>query len=79
MRRLTIRHDSVELERRLKARARSEGKSVNTLVVEILGHAVGLAGRGEALKRYTTWTDEDLREFNAHLKAQRAIDPNLWK
>jgi plasmid stability protein len=79
MKQITIRHDSAELEKRLKARARSEGKSVNSLVLNVLEKAVGLGDRKEALKRYTTWTDEDLREFTTHLKAQRTIDAKLWK
>lgn len=79
MRRLTIRHDSIELEKRLKARACSEGKTVNALVVEILVRAVRLEDRREALKRCATWTDSELDELTAQLAAQRTIDPKLWK
>ncbi len=76
---LTIRHTSPELKRRLKERARREGKSVNTLVVDVLRKSVGLSDRGERLKRYTTWTKADFDEFSRALKAQRGIDDKLWR
>jgi plasmid stability protein len=78
-RQLTIRHDSPELVKRLKARAEREGKSVNTWVVEALERAVGLNERVESLKRYTTWTEDDLESFNGALRAQRTIDEDLWR
>ena len=76
---LTIRHESSELRRRLKALAESAGTSVNTLVVELLERAVGLRDRRLQLARYTTWTQADGRQFDKHLKAQRTIDAKLWK
>jgi len=30
------------------------------------------------LQRYTTWTDDELREFQAGLAAHRVIDSKLW-
>lgn len=33
--------------------------------------------RRARLQRYTTWTEDDLREFQAGLAAQRVIDPKL--
>ncbi len=76
---LTIRHDSPELRRRLKERARREGKSVNTLVVDLLRESVGLSDRAERLKRYTTWEQADFDEFTRTLKHQRTIDDKLWR
>lgn len=34
--------------------------------------------RRSQLARYSTWTDEDLREFEAALTAQRVVDTKLW-
>lgn len=34
--------------------------------------------RRARLQRYTTWTEDDLREFQTGLTAQRVIDAKLW-
>jgi len=33
--------------------------------------------RRARLQRYTTWTEDELREFQAGLAAQRVVDPKL--
>ncbi|MBL8953468.1 MAG: hypothetical protein JNK82_22020 [Myxococcaceae bacterium] len=78
-RQITIRHDSPELAKRLKARAHRDGKSVNTLIVEVLERAVGLSQRAERLKRYVTWSEDELDAFNEALRSQRTIDEDLWR
>ncbi len=78
-RQISVRYESAELAKRLKARAAREGKSLNTWIVEVLQRAVGLSERRERLKRYTTWSDEDLERFTEELQAQRGIDAKLWK
>ena len=40
---------------------------------------MGVAERRQRLARYTTWTAEDLEEFNEALAAQRIIDDPLWR
>ena len=74
----TIRGVSDEIGQRLIAISREEGKSVNTVVLEILRSAVGVDERKQRLDRYTTWTEADLAEFESALKAQRVIDDELW-
>jgi hypothetical protein len=34
--------------------------------------------RRARLQRYTTWTEEDLQEFQSGLAAQRVVDSKLW-
>ena len=34
--------------------------------------------RRARLERYTTWSEDDLREFQTGLAAQRVVDPKLW-
>ena len=58
--------------------SRAKGKSVNRLVLEILEAAVSVDERRERLKRYVTWTEQDLREFEEILETQRTIDDELW-
>ena len=78
-RQLTIRGVSEEVGRRLEGLSRSRGLSLNATVLEILESAVGVAKRRQRLARYTTWTPEDLEEFNEALAAQRIIDDPLWR
>ena len=75
---LTIRGVEDELGRRLDDLSRASGKSVNATVLELLQAAVGLSGRRDRLRRYTTWTESDLIEFQAELRAQRTIDDKTW-
>ncbi|HEX4496238.1 MAG TPA: hypothetical protein VIE43_11275 [Thermoanaerobaculia bacterium] len=76
---LTIRGVSEEVGQRLEHLSRARGKSVNTVVLEILERAVGVNERRTRLARYTTWTPDDLAEFNEALAAQRTIDDPLWR
>lgn len=76
---LTIRGVSEEIGQRLESLSQARGQSVNALVLEILSAAVGVVDRRRRLTRYTTWTPEDLAEFNEALTAQRTIDESLWR
>ena len=78
-RQLTVRGVPDEVGRRLESISREKGKSVNRLILEILEAAVSMNERRERLKRYATWTQEDLREFEETLTAQRTIDEDLWR
>jgi plasmid stability protein len=77
-RQLTVRGVPDEVGLRLDTISRAKGKSVNRLVLEILEAAVSVDERRERLKRYVTWTEEDLREFEEILETQRTIDDELW-
>jgi hypothetical protein len=74
---LTIRGVSDEVRQRLEGLSRARGQSINTVVLEILEDAVGVTERRKRLARYTTWTPDDLAEFNHALAAQRTVDDRL--
>jgi hypothetical protein len=76
---ITVRGVPKELAKRLAKLAESNGTSVNSMVLNLLQKATGVAGRRERLARYTTWSAEDAREFNEALRSQRKIDAELWK
>lgn len=78
-RQLTVRGVSEEVGRRLETLSKTQGKSVNRLILEILEAAVGVDRRRERLKRYVTWTEQDLLEFEEALASQRVIDDELWR
>lgn len=79
MRQLTIRNVSDPLGQRLDELSRSTGKSINTLVLEMLNSALGVSGRAARLKTYATWTADDAREFDRSLSAQRQVDEAQWR
>ena len=76
---LTVRDVSDELGKRLEELSRARGQSVNATVLDLLSQAVGIEGRKARLKRYATWTADDLAEFEAVLRSQRVIDHELWR
>lgn len=76
---ISVRGVSPQLSRRLTEMSRARGKSVNSTVLELLEHAVGLDGRRDWLRRFMTWTPEEVREFDAILREQRTVDEKLWR
>jgi plasmid stability protein len=68
---LTIREIPEDVGQRLESLSRARGRSVNAIVLEILGAAVGMDDRRHRLTRYATWSPEDLAEFNEALSVQR--------
>jgi plasmid stability protein len=76
---LTVRGVSDEISDRLEALSRAKGKSVNATVLEVLEHVFDIDERRRRLARYATWTEDDLRELEASVAAQRSIDADLWK
>lgn len=76
---ITVRGVSQDLAARLKKLAGARQESVNSTVLHLLRAATGIDERGERLKRYATWNEADLEEFESALRAQRTIDAELWK
>jgi hypothetical protein len=76
---LTIRGVPDEVADRLDALAKERGQSLNAAVNGILEDAVGVDARLRRLRRYATWSAEDLAEFEEALGAQRVIDDELWR
>ena len=76
---LTVRNVDPELSRRLRAVSEECGESLNTTVLRLLRDAVGLEGRRDRLRKYGTWTTEDLAEFSAALRAQRVVGKRDWR
>lgn len=76
---MTVRNVSEELSKRLERLSDTRGESVNTTVLRLLEQAVGIDGRRERLARYVTWSAADRQEMDDALRAQRSVDPELWK
>jgi plasmid stability protein len=76
---ITVRNVPKELARRLSKLAEANGQSLNATVLDLLERATGLDGRLARLEHYTTWSKEDVEEFERSLRAQRTIDRELWE
>ena len=76
---LTVRNVDPELSRRLRAVSAERGESLNGTVLRLLRNAVGLDARRDRLRRYVTWTPEDLAEFTKALHDQRVVDERDWR
>ena len=76
---LTVRNVDPELSRRLRAVSEERGESLNGTVLRLLRNAVGLDARRDRLRRYVTWTADDLAEFGRALRAQRVVDEQDWR
>jgi plasmid stability protein len=75
----SVRYDSEELAERLRALASARGTSLNALIVSILEAAAGLDERRKAIERYATWSEADVRAFDAVLADQRQVEEDLWR
>jgi hypothetical protein len=63
----------------LRAVSAERGESLNATVLHLLRNAVGLDARRDRLRRYVTWTAEDLAGFGKALRAQRFVDERDWR
>ncbi len=77
----TIRNISKRLDKALRAKAKAEGKSLNTAAVEAMEVAMGVAGKPVKQRDISflagTWVEE--AAFDDAIKEQRRIDPEMWK
>ena len=77
----TVRGISKALDKAIRQRARSEGKSLNEVTVEALFGGLGLAKESVARRDLSdvvgTWKKD--AAVDAALSAQDQIDESLWK
>lgn len=84
MKAITLRNIPKELAKELERKARIERKSLNRVVLELLSRACGVRNaerrvNGDFEAIFGAWTDEEADAFDAVLREQRRIDPELWK
>ena len=77
----TIRNIPDALDSMLRNRAKRESKSLNQVIVEAIGRAMGLASeplRHRDLSHLAgTWVDDP--EFDRTIEDQDRIDEDLWR
>ena len=77
----TVRGVPPSVERALRRKARREGRSLNSILLDALA-AAGAAEAGEALHEdlddlIGTWVED--AEFDASMREHEQVDPDLWR
>ncbi|MGB5661422.1 MAG: hypothetical protein WBO54_18270 [Thermoanaerobaculia bacterium] len=77
----TIRNVPKTLDAMLRDRARKEGKSLNEMVIEALGRALGFSKEPLRQRDLTgiagTWIEDP--DFDRAIEDQDRIDEDLWR
>ena len=86
MKTITIRGIDAKLSESLKTAAFRESKSINQYLLELLRKNLGLEKEKKFTKKYHDldhlfgkWDENEFKQIESGLKAQRKIDKELWK
>ena len=85
MKAITLRNIPPDLRRKLEEKAKGEGVSLTKAAMRLLEEGAGIRRRGRRALHHDldslagTWTVEEARTFEAALRNQRKIDPELWR
>ncbi len=84
MKTLSLRNIDAEMADALKKRAKREGRSINTTVLNLLREAVGLTKKKRTKVYHDldnlagTWSEEDKQLFKKTTKYFDRIDEEIW-
>ena len=86
MKAITIRGIDSTVSSKLKQIAKSENKSVNQLVLDMIKQNIGMQKRKKYTKKYDDldhlfgiWTDDEFNKIQGIIDSQRKIDKELWE
>ncbi len=84
MKSISIHGVDEEMEKLIKKRAKSEGKSVNKIVKGLLAKALGIDkekfdNRKEFQDLFGIWTEDEEKSFFEAIKELEQIHPKDWK
>ncbi len=84
MKSVTIHGLDDDVYEMIRKRAKSEGRSVNKVVKELIARALGLDEKNkDNLKDFAdlcgVWTEEEALEFRGAVKALARIEPEEWQ
>jgi disulfide oxidoreductase YuzD len=84
MKSITIHGLDEEMAKLIKKRARSERKSINKIVKELLQSALGSGvskkdNRNEFIDLFGIWTEDDEKSFAEAIKDLEEVNPVDWK
>ena len=80
---MTLRKLPDAVEKKLRARSRRTGHSINRTTIELLEEALGVKeskGKKRDLSMLAgTWQEAEYREFERHTAMFEKIDAEVWK
>ena len=85
MNQITVRGIAPEVEKRIRREAKVTGKSLNKVMLELIG---GSAGPGKLRKKPAGaslaglaggWSEKEAREFEESVRVFEEIDEAMWK
>jgi len=86
MKAITIRGIDSSVSEKLKQAAKTEGKSVNQLVLDLIKQNVGMQKKKKFTRHYNDldhlfgkWSDAEFEKIQGFIDGQRKIDLELWQ
>ena len=86
MKAITIRGIDSSVSEKLKQVAKTEGKSVNQLVLDLIRQNVGMQKKKQFTRQHNDldhlfgkWSPAEFEKIQGFIDSQRKIDPELWQ
>jgi hypothetical protein len=85
MNQITVRGIAPELEKQIRRKAKATGKSLNKVMLELIGGAAGPEKRGKKHAGASLaglaggWSEKEAREFEESVRVFEEIDEATWK
>ncbi|MBW6504962.1 hypothetical protein K0B90_11935 [bacterium] len=85
MNQITVRGIAPEVEKEIRRKAKATGKSLNKVMLELIGGAAGPEKRrdrpaGASLAELAGgWSEKEAREFEESMRVFEEIDEATWK
>jgi len=86
MKSITVRGIEPDVALKLKEIASKENKSLNQLLLDLIGIRVGMKKEKKFTRRYDDldslfgkWSQQDFKAIQAKIDEERHIDPVIWK
>ena len=80
---MTLRRIPDAVEKKLRAKSRESGRSINRTTIELLEEALGVKehkGKKRDLSMFAgQWQEAEYREFERHTALFDKIDEEVWK
>jgi hypothetical protein len=85
MNQITVRGIAPEVEKEIRRMAKASGKSINKVMLELIGGSAGPQKRGKKPAGASLaelaggWSEKEAREFEESVRVFEEIDEETWK
>jgi len=85
MNQITVRGIAPDLEKQIRRKAKATGKSLNKVMLELIGESAGPEKRGKKPAGASLaelaggWSEKEAREFEESVRVFEEIDQATWK